>query len=326
MVDSTSALALDLHPGSSLRYANWAIDPQPLRPNGIRYAQLLLVRASEYPTNTCKITDTVAANPGTLWIVGNEPEAKYNQGNRTPAEYAQIYYYVYHLVKGLDPSALLAIGGVIQPTPLRLQWLETVLDEYKDAYGSDMPVDVWNIHVQILQEKAGTPQDPTPWGAEIPAGLPPTDGMLYTIQDNASSGLFRELVVAFRQWMREQGLRDKPLIISEYGVLMPSDILADGDTALGDLMVIRFMRSTFDFLVTAADPDLGYPADDNCLVQQWLWYSLNDRPFDGQQIGFNGSLFSYSDPDELTLFGAVFREYMHALMGLPRIVLPQVMK
>ena len=305
-------------------YANWGLDTQPLRPGGIKYAQMVLVRASLYPTNTLEITGTVAANPGDLWIVGNEPEAKYSQGNRTPGEYAQIYHDVYSMVKGLDPSAQVAVGGVVEPTPLRLQWLDLMLDAYQNLYGHEMPVDVWNVHMQILQEKAGTPEDPTPWGAEIPAGLPHVDGMLYTIQDNANPELFGQLVTGFRQWMKDKGFQGKPLIVSEYGVLMPSDILADGDTSRGDRMVMRFMRETFDFLANAVDPDLGYPADDYRLVQQWLWYSLNDQPFDGQRLGFNGSLFSHLDPKQMTIFGAVFREYMHSLMGYPRIVLPGV--
>jgi len=305
-------------------YANWGLAQQPLRPGGIKYAQMVLVRATEYPTNTLEITSTVTANPGDLWIVGNQPEAKYGQGNRTPGEYAQIYHDVYGMVKGLDPSARVAVGGVVEPTPLRLQWLDLVLEAYHDLYGHEMPVDVWNVHMQILQEKAGTPEDPTPWGAEIPAGLPHVDGMLYTIEDNANPELFGQLVTGFRQWMKAKGFQGKPLIVSEYGVLMPSDILTDGGTSRGDLMVMRFMRETFDFLVNAVDPDLGFAADDYRLVQQWLWYSLNDRPFDGQRLGFNGSLFSHLDPKQMTIFGAVFREYMHRLMGYPRSMLSGV--
>jgi len=305
-------------------YADWSTNPSPLRPEGIDYAQLVLVRASLYPTNTHELTATVSGNPGSLWIIGNEPEAKYNQGKRTPEEYAEIYHDMYTRIKGLDPTSWIAVGGVVQPTPLRLQWLDQVLQEYRDSYGEEMPVDVWNIHTQILQEKAGTPQDPTPWGAEVPVGLPHQDGMLYSIEENANPVLFRQLVLSFRQWMKDRGFQEKPLIISEYGVLMPSDILADGDVGEGDRMVMRFMRKTFDFLVSATDMETGCPQDGFRLVQQWLWYSLNDRPFDGQRLGFNGSLFSHLDPSVWTPFGAVFREYMHAILGLPRILLPRV--
>jgi len=301
-------------------YSDWLTTREPLCPGGIKYAQVILVRAGLYPTNTLELTATVAANPGSLWLIGNEPEGKYGQGNRTPGEYADIYHHLHTLVKGIDPTAWIAIGGVIEPTPLRLQWLDMVLNGYESRFGEAMPVDVWNIHAQILQEKAGS------WGAEIPAGLTATEGRLYTLLHNADPDIFRQLVIEFRQWMKDKGFENKPLIISEYGVLMPSDYLAD-DIPSGEQKVIEFMCSTFDFVVHAADPNLGYPADDNRLVQQWLWYSLNSQPYDpATGRGFNGALFSHLDPTQMTKFGVAFREYMHILLGYPRVLLPVVMR
>jgi hypothetical protein len=302
-------------------YSDWKTNKTPLRPDGIKYVQLIKVKASEYPTSTWGITETLANpdNLGMLWIVGNEPEGKYSQGNRTPTEYAQIYHDVYSLIKNLDHTALVAIGGVIEPTPLRLKWLDMVLNEYQARFGEQMPVDVWNIHVQILQEVAGTPADPLPWGAEIPAGLTDTVGVRYTLLDNANPDIFRQLVTDFRRWMKARGFQHKPLIISEYGALMPSTyIVPDGDEAKGDQAVIAFMRSTFDFLVHTRDSDLGYPADDYRLVQQWIWYSLNSP--------LNGRLFSDQDPRQMTKFGVAFHEYMWTLIGYPRALLPMIRK
>jgi hypothetical protein len=312
-------------------YSDWTLSPEPLRPDGIEYAQVVLVRESVYPTSTLRITETAALNPGALWMIGNEPEAKYGQGNRTPEQYAQIYHDTYSLIKGLDPTAWIAIGGVVEPTPLRLQWLEMVLEEYRTRYGQEMPIDVWNIHMQILQEKAGD------WGAEIPAGLDATEGELFDFSletgfyDNANPAIFRRLVTEFRQWMKEQGFQAKPLIISEYGVLLPSTYIGYGsgygDEAFGDQVLKVFMRETFNFMVYTKDPDLGYPADDNRLVQQWLWYSVNDQPYNlDTGEGYNGGLFSHLDPTEMTQFGAFFREYIHALVGYPRIMLPAIIR
>jgi hypothetical protein len=311
-------------------YCDWWIRHEPPRPGGIDFAQLIQVRATAYPTNTQYIPYAVAVNPGALWIVGNEPEAKYGQGNRTPGEYAEIYHYIYTRIKGLDPTASVAIGGVVEPTPLRRRWLEMVLDEYQARYGVAMPVDVWNIHVQILQEKAGTPEDPDPPGAEIPVGLPDAQGELYTFADNANPAIFQQLVTDFRQWMKDKGFQNKPLIISEYGVLYPSWLLTwpEPDEAQGDQMVIDFMHQTFDFLVTARDQDLGFPGDDHRLVQHWLWYSLNDEPFnESTGEGYNGGLFDHRDPTRLTKFGVAFRDYMDELVSGPhRIILPVIMK
>ncbi|HUT15365.1 MAG TPA: hypothetical protein VMY98_03875 [Anaerolineae bacterium] len=302
----------DLHIGW---YSDWRTSADPLCPGGIKYGQLIRVKAAEYPTNTLSITETVAANPGTLWIIGNEPEAKYKQGNRTPEEYAGIYHYLYSLIKGLDSTAWIAIGGVVEPTLLRLEWLDRVLDDYEVRFGEPMPVDVWNIHVQILQEKGAAFPGDQPWGAEIPVGLEATEGRMYTLLDNADPEILKTLVIEFRQWMKAKGFQNKPLIISEYGVLMPSTYIApDGDQITGDQLLIKFMRESFSFLLNEKDPELGYPEDENRLVQQWLWFSLN--------APVNGNLFSPEDPSRITQFGSAFRGYMHVLMGLPRVMLP----
>ena len=56
-------------------------------------------------------------------------------------------------IKAADPTARVAIGGVTQPTPLRLRCLETVLAAYREQSGAEMPVDVWNVHNFILWEE-----------------------------------------------------------------------------------------------------------------------------------------------------------------------------
>jgi hypothetical protein len=115
--------------------------------------------------------------------------------------------------------------------------------------------------------------------------------------------------------MNARGLRDKPLWITEYGVLMP-------DWYVTDDQVKAFMTGSFDYLLSATDAGIGYPADGNRLVQRWAWNSLNDQPYqwvDSCQCyaGFNGSLFLYSDPNypgTLTTFGQNFKAYTDALL------------
>ncbi|MFH1085329.1 MAG: DNRLRE domain-containing protein [Chloroflexota bacterium] len=280
-------------------YSDWSVREAPPRPQGIEYAQLVQTRA--WPPDWARLERAARANPGALWIIGNEPETR-GQGQHTPQEYARRYHEAHTAIKRADPNAQVAIGGVVMPTPLRLRWLDLCLAAYQDLYGRPMPVDVWNIHVQILQEKRDD------WGCGIPYGLTEDEGRLYQIVDNANAAAFQQLVTEFCAWLVQRGQRDKPLIISEYGVLMPSDYLPGGDQA-----VLDFMRDTFDWLLTARDPRLGYAADDHRLVQRWLWFSLNFPFYEHTPGGFNGALYHWQHPDQLTVFGAFWRDYVRAL-------------
>ena len=210
-----------------------------------------------------KIAAIARANPGSLWLVGNEPDVIW-QDNVEPATYAQLYYDAYTVVKDADPTAQVAIGGVSQPTPLRLRYLDAVLRAYRQQLGVEMPIDVWNVHNFILREERGS------WGVDIPPGLQDDQGILYETDDSGNLDTFRQQIVDFRQWMTQRGYQDTPLIVSEYGILMPADYGFPSER------VEAFMTGTFDFFLTAADPALGYPADDYRLVQSWCWYSLDD--------------------------------------------------
>jgi len=287
-------------------YSDWSFSDAPAHPDHVDYVQLVPVSCQPDKISTpdwYQLAQAVQANPGSTWMVGNEPEGVW-QGNCTPAQYAYAYGMVHRFIKRQDHTAQVAIGGVIEPTPLRLQWLDQVLAQYQTQYGRQMPVDVWNIHMQILREKGPWEGCTDCWGAGVPVGLEGvTQGRLYGIEDNADPSIFRQLVQEFRQWMKTHGFQNRPLIISEYGVLMPSDYLAP-TVEEGDALVEQFMTETFDFMLTAADPGLGYPADGNRLVQRWLWFSLNDS-----LANFNGALFRHDDPSQMTVFGQHFSQY-----------------
>ena len=112
-------------------------------------------------------------------------------------------------------------------------------------------------------------------------------GVLIPWWENDSFDLFAAFVQDSRRWMAARGQREKPLIISEYGVLMPSawfDALGEPG---GDERVCTFMERTFDYLLAAADRAIGYPFDDCRLVQRWLWFSL-DSPNREQDLA-NGT-------------------------------------
>lgn len=288
-------------------YSDWSYRVAPSKPAGLEYVQLINVRADAVQVYTptkvitwtgwANLESAIAANPGSVWIIGNEPDCKWPDcNNRYPDEYAVIYHEFYTFIKSRDATALVANGGIVEGTPLRLQYLDMIWNKYREYYGTDMPVDVWNMHNQIAREKEGD------WGAGVPPGFPPgTVGMLYEAEENDSLDRFIQHVRNMRTWMRDHGQRNKPLIISEYGVLFTEDRGFTVDR------VNDYMSNTFRYLLYATDPDLGYPADGNRLVQRWLWFSLNSPPWK-----WNGSLFDYTVvqyPGVITRYGINYRNW-----------------
>jgi hypothetical protein len=300
-------------------YSDWWSSSAPLRPGGIEYVQLISVHEGEWTVpgggSWTVPGSLVDASPGAIWMIGNEPECPNDPGGgkMTPAQYGAIYHDLYTFIKGRDPTAKIAIGGVVEPTPLRLEWLDLLLTYYQTTYGVSMPVDIWTTHLLILPEMSALcPVEicgDIKWGAAVPVGLSDTYGRLYGIADNWSVPIFQQLVVEFRTWMSSHGQRNKPLMITEYGVLMPYASTAQ---------VNAYMSGSFDYMLSTSDANLGYPADANLLVQRWLWNSLNDQPYNFETAqGFNGGLFDYTDstfPGTPTAFGLNFISYTNALL------------
>jgi hypothetical protein len=272
-------------------YLDWRTQLDPPRPGGIEYAQMVRVWEGLLHPIAETIAATAKANPGSLWLIGNEPDVKW-QDNVEPATYARLYHEAYTALKAADPTAQVAIGGVAQPTPLRMRYLDAVLAAYRTQFGTDMPVDVWNVHAFVLREERGS------WGVDIPPGLPDEQGMLYEVDDSDNMGIFRQQIVDFRRWMAERGYQDRSLIVSEYGILMPADY------GFPPERVVAFLEASFDFFLTATDPALGYPEDNYRLVQRWCWYSLNDAI-----LYPTGMLFDPST-EQMTAVGRGWVEYV----------------
>jgi hypothetical protein len=288
-------------------YLDYGYQRSPQRPNGVEYVQVLPSDAKHYPPVWSRVRAAVRANPGALWIIGNEPECVY-QDAHTPEEYAKIYHEYYTFLKKEDSTAQVAIGGIVAPTPLRLEWLGRVLESYEGTYGELMNVDVWNIHNQLLQEKSDD------YGAGIPVGIDATEGELYPWWRNDDVAIFEEQVIAFRQWMADNGQRDKPLIISEFGVLYPSSWFDGLGGPKGDERVKAFMTQTYEFLSSATDEELGFPADENRLVQRWAWYGLNNLSWEqSKTAGFNGNLTN-ARTRRLTPFGEHYEQVVKDLL------------
>ena len=102
-----------------------------------------------------------------------------------------------------------------------------------------------------------------------------------------------------------RGLRNKPLINTEYGILMTEDIGFDYPR------VRSFMLNSFNaFLNDLVDPALGYPADDNRLLQEWFWFDLAVNDFEGRIV--HTGLFD-SDTRAMLPLGADFANYVQPL-------------
>ena len=271
-------------------YLDWQAQAEPKGGGDAEYARMVRLRAGELIPDAPALAVIASAHPGALWLIGNEPDVKW-QDNTLPAEYARLYHKAYTAIKTADPQAQVAIGGVTQPSPLRLRYLDAVLTAYQQQYGRPMPVDVWNVHNFVLREERGS------WGVDIPPGIPDDRGLLYEISDSSNLDAFKQQMVAFRRWMADRGFRNSPLIVSEYGILMPEDF---GFTPEA---VASFLISTFDYFLTATDSNLGFPADGNRLVQRWCWYSLTDTVYP------TGNLFDPTSGN-ITALGKTWAAYV----------------
>jgi len=204
-------------------YSDWSTNLNPPHPGGMEYVQVISVKDTLYPPDWASLAQKIANNPGSVWVVGNEPDCIWEDcNNRTPDEYATIYHDVYSFIKGQDPTAQVAIASVVEGTPLRILYLTKIWDSYQQQYSDTMPVDIFNMHVHIIKEGHSW----APAGIGIPPGISPQEegsAQQYAIADNDNLDIFIDQVMRYRQWMRDHGQQNKPLIISEYGVLYPPE-------------------------------------------------------------------------------------------------------
>ena len=284
-------------------YHDYGMRTNPSQPGGIAHHQM--VRGANRTTPESiqqllpQIGRVVDANPGDFWILGNEPD-RYGQDGLTPAQYARFYHDVYYFIKQRDPSSHIAIAGIVQPTKLRLRYLDMVLSAYEQQYGEKMPIDIMDIHNFILPENCG-------WGAGIPPGLNAyaNEGTPCpaTLAAHGDIETFKQQIRTFRQWMKDRGYQDRPLVISEYGILLSQY------HGFPHSVVRNYMLGSFDFMLNTKDSATGYPADDYRLVQQFAWFSLNYYEFDlATYRGLNGNLFDHSSR-QIKPLGVDFANY-----------------
>ncbi len=275
-------------------YLDWSVQPRPVH-QAPQHWQMVRLSESGFHPPLADIVEIVSHFPGNVWLIGNEPDVIW-QDNTTPERYAEHYYTLYQAIKQADPSAQVSVGGIAMVSDLRLAYLERVLDAYQGRYGEALPTDLWNIHVYILREERDS------WGVEIPPGFDVDQGALWEIADHDRIDLFEAQIRIFRAWMFKHGYRDRPLAITEYGILLPESYGFPGEA------VQRYMMESFNRLLTLRDPDLGYPADGHRLVQQWAWYSLGSERYTTSNL-------TDLENGELSKLGEAFRDCVAEVGG-----------
>ena len=304
-------------------YIDWTATMDTVHPGGVEYARTISFNtyntgkvcnsitkapATKMSQVTPSLTGTalisnIKAHPGSLWLIGNEPDTVYHGSSMKAELYADFYHYFYTTIKAADPTAKVAIGAISQPSPVRMDYLDKILNYYQIVYGQPFPTDLWNIHFYYLNEKE------CDWGVSLPPFGDP-ERVRYLPLSYFNEGRILDLDVLednlrdFRQWMYDRGYRDIPLIITEYGVLPPAEdypVYTNEKAALFLRDTMQMFRTITDVniitgtlgltgSVIITDASIGYPADNYRLVQMWNWFSTRSDVFGGDLFDENGNL------------------------------------
>ena len=279
------------------QFLNWSHIADEQLPDSVTHWKML--RASTDPAKAidwASVEQVAGAEPGAVWILGNEMDVKW-QDNVSAETYATIYHDTYTRLKTLDPTAQIGFGGISQATPLRIAYLDAVLDSYQAQFDEPLPADLFTAHAYVLREERDS------WGVDIPPGMDDVNvGELYEIDDHARLDLFIAQLQLFRQWMADNGYRDKPLAVTEFGILLPNDYGFPAGT------VAQYMTDTIALMLSTTNDATGYPPDDNRLVQTWFWYVVEDTP-----DRYPTSNLYDSQIGALTLLGETWRDIVGSL-------------
>ena len=257
------------------------------RSTQLEYWQTIRVNQNGYSPSREKIASIASKFSGYTWIIGNEPDNVF-QDNTSPEKYAQIYHELYIMIKSKDRRAKIAIAGVSQPTPIRLAYLNQVLESYEKLYNEKLPVDWWNIHAYVLREEDDS------WGAGLPVGLSIDHGELYEIEQHGDISIFQQNLIDFRKWMKENGYQNTPLVVTEYGILLPEEF------GYSQEFISDYLKDTSEWMLTYQDTEYGFPDDNYRLVQKFAWFSLSDPNFPSANL-------ADLEKNNLTLVGESFK-------------------
>lgn len=106
----------------------------------------------------------VLANPGKIWIIGNEPDLG-SQDGLTREQYAHMYKTYHDFISQRDPTARFCIGAITGGSTTAalnntIAWYQYVLNHYQNTFGQPMPIDLWNIHSYCGPTQIENPDQP----------------------------------------------------------------------------------------------------------------------------------------------------------------------
>ncbi len=106
--------------------------------------------STETIDNPTQFASWVTSHPGKTWVIGNEPDIG-SQDGLTTDQYARMFHCYYTFIRPLDATARFAIcgqagGSTAAGLAYATNWYQQVLTTYQTLYGTNMPVDVWNVH------------------------------------------------------------------------------------------------------------------------------------------------------------------------------------
>lgn len=200
----------------------------------------------------------LTAHPGNWWMVGNEPNDPH-QDHLSPGAYAAYYHRFSELAARLDPTYRVMPAGIANAD---WGWAHDFRESYRFQYGRYPRVDAWNIHNYLLGGEHA------PWALDE----------------------FQRRILVFRDWMTRVGEGDKPLVLSEFGVLQRT--LPDG-TPVPPERVIAFMQDSVRWMASSG------------LVHSWAWFAT-----------YSGGLFGgelTDAQDALTPYGEAYRDLAQEL-------------
>jgi len=174
-------------------------------------------------------------------------------------EYVTWYHDFCGFVRGLSrrikiaPGDLQSAWGGLQGT----EQLEGYLAAYKRKYREPMPIDALSLHCYITGNK------PPEWAKPEVVGV----------------DTFKDKIRTMRSFMKQAGLHDTPLVITEMGVFNHHC-----EPRLTDAQLIEIMSGAIEFMEgpDGSDRDLGMPSDNYRLVQKWSYSAFPHLVRDGK--------------------------------------------